>query len=153
MATDFKFMDIGEFLSDAMNPPLHRAAELNDIKRCKSLVREGHDLREKNSRNEIPLHVAARSGHAEMCACLHDLWKRQCTFYGHLWDLQDRDDEQQTALDLAAKGKHEVAFKRLIELGAVPTGVDHFVEIHPSTGDVSREGDTSSMATGLKEGG
>eukprot|EP00927_Polykrikos_kofoidii_P012030 TRINITY_DN1515_c0_g1_i6.p1 TRINITY_DN1515_c0_g1~~TRINITY_DN1515_c0_g1_i6.p1 ORF type:complete len:898 (-),score=126.70 TRINITY_DN1515_c0_g1_i6:143-2794(-) len=151
MATDFKFMDIGQFLSDAMTPPLHRAAELNDIKRCKSLVREGHDLRGKNSRNEIPLHVAARSGHAEMCACLHDLWKRQCTFYGHLWDLQDRDDEQQTALDLAAKGKHEVAFKRLIELGAVPTGVDHFVEIHPSTGDVSREGDTSSMATRLKE--
>ena len=115
--------------SHRKNTALHFAARVGDKKNVEALLTKGTlaSLLTKNSKNETPLHIAARSGHVHVVKFLID-WATQNTdveIGGIQQVLRMRNMEGNTSLHEAVRNGHHSTVLVLVETNDSDLLVSH----------------------------
>ena len=88
--------------------PIHVEAESGNLKKVKSMIKNGSKLHPKDEMDNTPLIVASGAGHADVVDLL-------VTEGLHLFNVNDQTKfDHETALTLAARGGHPNVIDRLI---------------------------------------
>ena len=104
---------------DRNNTPLHIAAEKGDVESIQRLIRQGHDINDRNSFGETPLHLAASEGHLNAVKALLRVGA----------DANAVDREGDTPLHMSSLDEHHEVSNELIKAGAK----DNIVNIYGQT--------------------